>query len=541
MSSSRPLAQSRLIEELAIAEQKEKLAEVEAEKVRRAARRSEYSRQRQLELSERNEELQTAAATLRTMGSIREAEIRAEVEARAERAQRQRQEARSAIARSANEVLSARRRDVEDVKNFRAQQLSKHLSQGMHDPLDHDKLMHVSKLMNEALPRVFRDPAETKAWVKLFRQVDVDDSGLINYEELNHVVRDILHLTPAAFPEDSMQRLWRSLDANSSGLISIGEFGAFMNMGGRPSPFVGPTASRACVAAECSRIGVEVRDVTRAELTNMKASRDAKFQERHQAVVAQRQALQPAVTAATARVLNERRGAADSIRSDRDDRCHNQLREGPLASPETQRLVAVRLNEATAKLGVPWARLFHFLDDDESGLISFDELKRATRFVLSIPSSQVSDADLQAVWRILDADNSGNISVAEFGAFMRLGDHIHAAARKQKQEMHEAAQSALKAEVRSEHNAITTEVAEARAALAIAVKERGEMVRAERREAARLAREAAQEHWRHKAESSRKEANLTAAQILANVGEAKQRARKAHIEATSLSRLLVAT
>ena len=68
-----------------------------------------------------------------------------------------------------------------------------------------------------------------------------------------------------------------------------------------------------------------------------------------------------------------------------------------------------------------WYRFFKELDEDSSGRMVYDELHSTARNVLRLPESQVSDKQLQEVWRALDDDNSGYITAGEFGRFMRLG------------------------------------------------------------------------------------------------------------------------
>ena len=50
------------------------------------------------------------------------------------------------------------------------------------------------------------------------------------------------------------------------------------------------------------------------------------------------------------------------------------------------------------------------------------DVRRAGQMVrihLRMPETQVSDTQLQEVWRALDQDNSGYINAGEFGRFMR--------------------------------------------------------------------------------------------------------------------------
>ena len=68
-----------------------------------------------------------------------------------------------------------------------------------------------------------------------------------------------------------------------------------------------------------------------------------------------------------------------------------------------------------------WFKFFKEIDEDGSGRMMYDELLKMARIHLRMPETQVSDTQLQEVWRALDHDNSGFITAGEFGRFMRLG------------------------------------------------------------------------------------------------------------------------
>ena len=68
-----------------------------------------------------------------------------------------------------------------------------------------------------------------------------------------------------------------------------------------------------------------------------------------------------------------------------------------------------------------WYKFFKEIDEDGSGRMMYDELVKMARIHLRMPETQVSDTQLQEVWRALDQDNSGYINAGEFGRFMRLG------------------------------------------------------------------------------------------------------------------------
>ena len=66
-----------------------------------------------------------------------------------------------------------------------------------------------------------KDRART--WLTLFKAVDVDDSGLIVFDEMLTVVRKQLKLTSEELPTQRIKALWIALDADSGGQISSTE------------------------------------------------------------------------------------------------------------------------------------------------------------------------------------------------------------------------------------------------------------------------------------------------------------------------------
>ena len=59
----------------------------------------------------------------------------------------------------------------------------------------------------------------------------MDDSGRITYTELLAMVREELKIKEKTLAETSLQSLWRALDEDSSGFVSVGAFGHFMKKG----------------------------------------------------------------------------------------------------------------------------------------------------------------------------------------------------------------------------------------------------------------------------------------------------------------------
>ena len=92
------------------------------------------------------------------------------------------------------------------------------------------EVRRMSEHFNARLVEMYEEPNK-RSWFKLFKFVDANDSGMICYTELQAMVRKQLELPPSNVPERSLMALWVALDKDSSGLISAGEFGAFMRLG----------------------------------------------------------------------------------------------------------------------------------------------------------------------------------------------------------------------------------------------------------------------------------------------------------------------
>lgn len=70
-----------------------------------------------------------------------------------------------------------------------------------------------------------------RSWYRLFRHMDDDGSGRINFHELVDMVRTELYLKPKEMPEATLKSLWAALDKDGSGYVAAGEFGTFMRKG----------------------------------------------------------------------------------------------------------------------------------------------------------------------------------------------------------------------------------------------------------------------------------------------------------------------
>ena len=76
-------------------------------------------------------------------------------------------------------------------------------------------------------------------WYKIFVMLDLDGSGRLGYEELLGCIRGgypCLNLTKKMFSTCWVQGLWKAIDVDRSGDVTVDEFVAFMRRNAPPNP-----------------------------------------------------------------------------------------------------------------------------------------------------------------------------------------------------------------------------------------------------------------------------------------------------------------
>jgi hypothetical protein len=123
------------------------------------------------------------------------------------------------------EFEEAKRREVKEIRDFLNQQALRDELEGV-EPADADAVAGLSAACNERLVLVVQQEtgeASHTPWIRMFKRIDADGSGLISYTEFVGLIRKELGLTDAAFSALDIKRVWLAIDTDRSGRISAGE------------------------------------------------------------------------------------------------------------------------------------------------------------------------------------------------------------------------------------------------------------------------------------------------------------------------------
>jgi len=97
-------------------------------------------------------------------------------------------------------------------------------------PANEEEQMEMSAAFNSQLKFIVPGKGATRTWLTLFKAVDVDNSGLITYDEFVIVVRQKLKLSKTDMSDMKVKALWVALDTDAGNQISSAEFGRFMRL-----------------------------------------------------------------------------------------------------------------------------------------------------------------------------------------------------------------------------------------------------------------------------------------------------------------------
>ena len=267
------------------------------------------------------------------------------------------------------------------------------------------------------------------AWFKLFRFMDADGSGLIDFREFKAMIRQELCLAPPDLPETEIKRLWLALDEDGSGHISGGEFGRFMRRGNVKGTGIRKEmieTQRREHAARMRQEELSLRE-KREERESLAAAkrreqvRATKALERRMALGAKTVPRRKETQVYDNDGVFEPR-APQSARQ-RAPAFKGAIAATPVEQLELSILLNSRFNLVQEDLGCrSWYALFRRGDVDDLGSLSFPALTRMFRRHLELQPALVSDAALRSLWVVLDSSQMGFISWPVFGLFTRLGE-----------------------------------------------------------------------------------------------------------------------
>ena len=234
------------------------------------------------------------------------------------------------------------------------------------------------------------------SWYKVFKAIDQDENDRLEYDEFERMIRANgsqggMSLKPHEVSLEELHGLWKLLDEDSSGGVSIDEFMHFMRTEEAALPPVELT--------EDEKRQVEMRAAAEKKAEEARQAAERRLSGHHE----------PKQKYATGRTIENQKPSTHE--------------EHELVMPFDQlRAVVVRLIETMTKvcaswdnkgsMAKNWETLFKKIDADFSGRLDYPEFTKAVRDELKVP--QTTDKELQALWTYIDHDKSGEVTLSEF-------------------------------------------------------------------------------------------------------------------------------
>ncbi len=166
-----------------------------------------------------------------------------ETAARLRLARVQRQLQKKALVTAVSGVKERKARAGSEVRRDLDERVGRDVTQriAQMEPATDDEVEALSVMFNKRLIAQMDLPKSTSevpsgSWYRLFRRIDLDDSGRISFAELEQMARGELGLGQRLLPDRRLKALWKALDEDASGFISAGEFGRFMRHGYNVGP-----------------------------------------------------------------------------------------------------------------------------------------------------------------------------------------------------------------------------------------------------------------------------------------------------------------
>ena len=216
---------------------------------------------------------------------------------------------------------------------------------------------------------------------------------MVTYDELLDTVRHKLEVRASALSTNDLKALWCALDVDDSNQITPEEMGVFFKRG---------------------EVDRKARSLQRQQTLKL---------ERQQALAA---GSRDSMISASNRALDSQ--PTSEMRA--------ELKANGVPIPTGEALVAHsrRFNEWLENLrykqglasSTTWFNLYTMIDEDHSGVVTYDELLGTLRHKCRVAASTLGTNDLKALWCALDVDDSNQIIPDEMGVFFKRGERDRA-------------------------------------------------------------------------------------------------------------------
>jgi len=303
----------------------------------------------------------------------------------------------------------------------------------------------------------------------IFGRFDKDGSGQLDVDEVRRALRRTLRIAPAVISDAEITKLCNTLDSDKSGSVSVSELVDFIGAEPEVSKRTGKSLAGISLEIKAPRKNQLEPDVIEKLRSKIKAaaytghtgrqldvlfarfdndgSGNLEVEEVRRALRRTLHITQAMISdaeiSALCKLLDTDRSGSVSIRelvdfigpepeiSKRTGKALSQerlerhvvARAPPRLEPQMLEKVRSKVKAAAymgvgGKSGRNMEALFTEFDKDGSGQLEPEEVKRALRRTLKIPSSDISDDLIAQLCSTLDGDSSGSVSVKELIEFI---------------------------------------------------------------------------------------------------------------------------
>ena len=335
--------------------------------------------------------------------------------------------------------------------------------------LETEHLNRLCEIINDAAVHEFSKESiavSSGNWFQIFNKFDTDESGRLGWEELEGVTRmrdPGLNLREEDLSTHDLKGLWKAMDADADGNITVDEFMHFMKKYYDPmAAYTGPRhrelddqqkATGKAMTEEALRpLVLEMHDQFDRicfawDLRNAMNKNWAMLFERLDLDGSGRLDFDEFAAA----VNDVLKCPFDDVQLyglwcfiDTDESGEVTIKEfqsrlyilvlsgWPILKKKHMKRLCTKINDAAVHefskdgSGITegnWFAIFNKFDTDESGRLGFEELEGVTRMRdpgLNLKEKDMSQDELKGLWRAIDEDSSGDVTVDEFMHFMKV-------------------------------------------------------------------------------------------------------------------------